>query len=111
MAVQKIDKSEWRAFLDWLSKGLIGARTEIEIASLDIGDQIEAEWLPLLGITYDHKDDVIEVALDGLDHLIEHPREVWADPSVGELISFEVIDGQGVSQIIKLREPLMLPSR
>ena len=111
MAVQKIDKSEWCGFFDWLSKGLIGARAEIEVASLDIGDQIKAEWLPLLGITYDHKDDIIEVALEGLDHLIEHPREVWVDPNAGEPISFDVIDGQGVSQIIKLREPLMLPSR
>ena len=40
---------------------------EIEIASLSICDQIEAEWLPLLGIVYDPKDDIIEVALEGLD--------------------------------------------
>ena len=65
MAVQKIEKGNWRAFFDWLSQGLLGARAEIEVASLDLGDQIEAEWLTLLGIT---------------------------------------------SQIIKLRQPLMLPS-
>ena len=110
MAVQKIDKPEWRAFFDWLSQGLLGARAEIEVASLDLGDQIEAEWLPLLGITYDDKDDVLEIALEGVDHLIYGPREVWADPSVGEMMSFEVIDDRGVSQIIKLRQPLMLPS-
>lgn len=86
------------------------ARAEIEVASLDPVDQIEAERLPLLGITYDQKDDVLEIALDGLDYLIQHPREVWADPSAGEMIGFEVIDGRGVSQIIKLREPLMLRS-
>jgi hypothetical protein len=110
MAVQKIDKSDWRAFFDWLSQGLLGARAEIEVASLDLGDQIEAESLPLLGITYDDKDDLLEVALDGLDHLIYSPREVWADFNVGEMMSFEVIDDRGVSQIIKLRQPLMLPS-
>jgi hypothetical protein len=110
MAVQKVDKRDWRAFFDWLSQSLLGARAEIEVASLDLGDQIEAEWLPLLGITYDDKDDVLEVAFDGLDHLIYGPREVWADTSVGEMMSFEVIDDRGVSQIIKLRQPLMLPS-
>jgi hypothetical protein len=110
MAVQKIDKGDWRAFFDWLSPGLLGARAEIEVASLDLGDQIEAEWLPLLGITYDDKDDVLEVALDGLDHLIYGPQEVWVDLNVGEMMSFEVIDDRGVSQIIKLRQPLMLPS-
>jgi hypothetical protein len=104
------DRQAGMARIDWLSQGLLGARTEIEVASLDLGDQIEAEWLPLLGITYDHKDDVLEIALEGVDHLIYGPREVWADLNVGEMMSFEVIDDQGVSQVIKLRQPLMLPS-
>jgi hypothetical protein len=110
MAVQKMDKADWRAFFDWLSQGLLGARAEIEIASLDLGDQIEAEWVPLLGLTYDDKDDLLEVALEGAEHLIYGPREIWADLNVGEMMSFEVIDGRGVSQIINLRQPLMLPS-
>jgi hypothetical protein len=110
MAVRKIDKPEWRVFFDWLSQGLLGARVEIEVASLELGDQIEAEWLPLLGITYDHKDNLLEIALEGVDHLIHDPRDVWADLNVGEMMSVEVIDDRGVSQIIKLRQPLMLPS-
>ena len=110
MAVQKIDKRDWGAFFDWLSQILLGARAEIEVASLDLGDQIEVEWLPLLGITYDDKNDILEVALEGVDHLIYGPREVWADLNVGEMMSFEVIDDRGVPQIIKLRQPLMLPS-
>jgi len=110
MAAQKIDKSKWQAFFDRLSRGLVGMRAEIEVASLALGDQIEAEWLPLMGITYDSKNDVLEIALEGLDHLIKHPKEVWADAGIGALLNFEVIDGEGVSQIIQLREPLMLPS-
>jgi len=51
MAAQKIEKPEWQAFFDTLSKGLVGMRAEIEVASLALGDQIVAEWLPLLGIT------------------------------------------------------------
>jgi hypothetical protein len=41
--------------------------------------------------------------------LIKSPKEVWVDAGAGELLSFEVIDGESVSQIIQLREPLMLP--
>jgi hypothetical protein len=109
MAAQ-IEKSKWQAFFDRLSRGLVGMRAEIEVASLALGDQIEAEWLPLLGITYDSKNDLLEIALEGLDHLIKHPKEVWADAGIGALLNFEVIDGEGVSQIIQLREPLMLPA-
>ena len=49
MAVQKIDKPEWQAFFDWLSQGLLGARAEIEVASLDLGDQIEAGAAEVIG--------------------------------------------------------------
>jgi hypothetical protein len=108
MAAQKIEKPEWQAFFDTLSKGLVGVRAEIEVASLALGDQIMAKWLPLLGITYDPKGDLLEIALDGLDHMIRKPREVYADSGNGALLSFEIIDADGVSQIILLREPLML---
>lgn len=107
---QKIEKPEWQTFFDTLSKSLVGMRVEIEVASLSLGDQIEAEWLPLLGIAYDPKDDVLEIALDGFDHLIPRPQELYADTGAGTLLSFEVIDADGVSQIVMLREPLMLPA-
>ena len=57
-----------------------------------------------------HRNHRAANGLEGVDHLIYGPREVWADLNVGELMSFEVIDDRGVSQIIKLRQPLMLPS-
>jgi hypothetical protein len=113
MAVRKLDKAEWPAVFTLISKNLAGSRTEIEVDSLNLGSQIEAEWLPLVGITYDHKDDVIDVALDGsdklIDHLIRQPREVFIDETPTELASLEIIDGDGARQIILLREPLLLP--
>lgn len=62
------------------------------------------------GVTYDPKDDLIEVALDGVDHLIEKPREVWIDDDVESLLSIEIVDAEGGRQIIKLRDPLALPA-
>jgi hypothetical protein len=109
MAPRKLDKAEWRPFFDRVSKLLIGKRAEIEVASLALGDQVEAEWLPLLGITYDPKDDVIDIALDGLGHLVPHPREVWVDLAVTGLGSIAIVDGEGARQIVQLRDPLMLP--
>jgi len=109
MTIQKIEKDKWRSFLDGLSRILPAKEAEIEVASLDIGDQIEAEWLPLLGLTYDPKNDVVEVALDGLDHLIHHPRELYIENGAGTMTSLEIVDDEGVSQIVKLRDPLALP--
>src|SRR3979411_2665921 len=107
---KKLEKSQWRAYFDRVSKALIGKRAEIEVASLKLGDQIAAEWLPLVGITYDPKDDILEVALDGVDHLITKPREIYVEEQGLELAAVEVIDAEGVRQIVVLRDPLMLPA-
>jgi hypothetical protein len=50
MEIRKLERDRWKAFFDLVSKGLVGKRVEVEVASMKIGDQIEAEWLPLLGI-------------------------------------------------------------
>jgi hypothetical protein len=96
--------------VDAMSKALGGTkRAEVEVASLKLGDQIEAEWLPLTGIVYDPKDNLIEVVLDKhLDHLIYKPREVFVDAEAVLLKSVEVVDEDGTRQIIKLRDLLML---
>jgi Family of unknown function (DUF5335) len=109
MAIHKLEKETWRPILDAVSKALPGAVAEIEVASLKVGDQIEAEWLPLIGLTYDPKDDIVEVALEGVDHLIHHPREIYLDDGGGAFASLEIVDGDGDKQIVKLKDPLMLP--
>ena len=62
MAPKKLEQGQWQEFFDRVSKVLDGKQAEIEIASLSLGDQVRAEWLPLLGLVYDHKDDLVEVA-------------------------------------------------
>jgi hypothetical protein len=89
---------------------LEGKRAEIEVLSLRLGDQVEAEWLPLLGIVYDPKDDIVEVALDGLDHMIRKPREIYVEDGAQGLLALEIVDADDVRQIIKLRDPLALPA-
>jgi hypothetical protein len=64
MINRKVEKAEWKQFFDVLSKQVEGAHAEIEVASLELGDQIEAEWLPLIGLVYDHKDNAVEIALE-----------------------------------------------
>lgn len=109
MSVQQIDRSG-KVFFDSFTKSLAGKRAEIEVASLDIGDQIEAAWAPLIGMAYDRKDDLVEVTLEGIDHLIGAPREVYVDHDVGGTMSVQIVDSDGTSQIVKLREPLALPA-
>ncbi|MFD2365602.1 DUF5335 family protein [Pseudoduganella sp. GCM10020061] len=109
MATAKLEKAAWQKTFDQMSKSLlVGKQVEIEVIGLSIGAQIEQKWIQLLGVTYDPKGDLIEVLVEGLDHLIPKPREVWVDQGAMGLVSIEVIDADDVRQIIRLREPLML---
>ena len=110
MTAEQIDRSRWAPFFDNLTKNLIGKQAEIEIASLDVGDQVEAEWVPLIGITYDENDDLIEIALEELDHLIRRPREIFVDYGAGGLVAIAIDDGDGNRQIVKLKDSLALPT-
>jgi hypothetical protein len=110
MNTRKLPQAEWRPYLDRISKLLPGKVAEIEVASLNLGNQIEAEWEPLLGLVYDPKSDIIEVVLDGVDHMIPKPRELYVEEEGGMLESLEVIGADGSRQIIRLRDPLMLPA-
>ena len=44
MATRKLDKKEWKTFFDRVSKMLEGKQAEIEVASLRLGAQVQAEW-------------------------------------------------------------------
>jgi hypothetical protein len=105
----KPQPSEWKPLLDRLSKTLIGKRAEVEVAALQLGDQVAADWLPLLGITYDQKDDLIEVALDGFDHMIRRPREINLLQEDGQWSAVQIVDAEDRRHIVRLKEPLMLP--
>src|SRR5215471_7653256 len=110
MATRKLDKAQWRTFFDRLSKMLEGKQAEIEVVSLGLGDQIEAEWLLLLGIAYDPNDDIVEVALEDLDHMIAKPRDVYVEEGPGGVVALEIVDADAVKKFVNPRDPLILLS-
>jgi len=111
MAVRRLERERWRGYFDRVSRVLEGLRAEVEVEGLDLGDQVEAEWLPLHGIVYDPRDDRIEVAMENVDHLIPHPEAVYVDEHGTELRSLEIVDRDGHRQIVRLRAPLALPEK
>lgn len=106
MTISKIEKSEWRDYLNQMSKTILGKDVEIEVDSMAAGHQMESKWAPCLGIVYEPKSDMIEIVLEGLDHMINHPRELYVDNDADNLLSLEIIDEDDVRQIIKVRDPI-----
>jgi hypothetical protein len=104
-----LPKEAWTKFFGRLSRLLEGKRAEVEVASLGLGEQFESEWAPLVGVSYDHKDDVFSVHVGGIDHLIPRPRSLavrWAGPAVESLA---ITDSEGVLHLVRFSEPLILP--
>jgi hypothetical protein len=91
-----------------MSKHLLGNQAEIEVGSLVFGDQVAAKWLHLLGITYDPKGDLVDIALEGFDHLIHQPREIFVEDGPEGLRTMEIVGADQSRQIVKLRQPLMI---
>lgn len=97
---------EWQAYFDKISKALAGEAAFVEIEGLTFGDRIQANCLPLIGITYDSKDDVLEIAMEGLDHLIHRPREIVVSEGAEGLERLDVIDSGRKKQNVRLIKPL-----
>ncbi len=110
MRTETLNKAQWETYLDRLSKVLEGKRATVEVASLDLGDQVEAEELALHGLTYDPKSDLVEVALEGLDHMIRRPKAVQVLHGERGIEALAITDGEGREQIVSFRDPLMLPA-
>ena len=85
-------------------------QVEIEVAGLDLGDQIETEWVLLNGISYDPRDDLLTVFTEGVDHNIPRPQTIRVDDGIDGLHSIEVTDADGHKQIVLLKEALKLPA-
>jgi hypothetical protein len=107
--MKAVKKSDWASFGERVTKGLIGKRAQIEVDSLKLGAQIQAQWVTLFGVDYDPKDDLFEVALEGLDHLINKPREIYAEESASGLTLLAIVDGEGTRHLVRFKDPVMLP--
>ncbi len=108
MATRKIDQSGWSAFFDSLAKNHRARKqvdyAEIRVMSQDIGVQKELSWLPLIGITYDAKDDLIDVSVENMNHMILHPEELYVqDASDGQVSCLEVRRKDGTVELIEIR--------
>lgn len=105
-----VDRSQWTPMLDKLTSDHGGDHVTIEILDPTYGDNPEAERLPFAYANYDHKDDVVFVAVGGnspryptvLRHMVTHPTDVTAtlDPP-----ALRVVDADGTTTLVSFFPP------
>ena len=100
MTTRAIDLSDWHVYLNKVSADLSNRRAEVRIVSPRLGNQVEAAGVRLIGITYDPKNQVLEVALEGLGHLIQKPVELYVQDGPSGVESFSILDAKGNRHIV-----------
>lgn len=110
MTLTEIPRAQWQPFFDAASKLLGNRPTKVEVTGLGIGDRVAADWIELIGITYEPKEDTLTVAVEGLQHRIAQPRHIHAERDVGHIASVEIVDEGGMHHIVQFSTPLELPA-
>jgi hypothetical protein len=111
----EIPRDQWRTYLEEFSKRNLGRPVNLEVLSEELGDQEEAQMLPLEGITLETKGseaESVEIMLGGtgaaddrnLTHTVSQVRLIV--PKVGtdgreEALEIEAEDGTKIILVFK----------
>lgn len=110
MTLTQLAKAQWQPYFDHVSKALGAKLVQVEVNGLRLGSQVQIEWLPLVGISYDPKDDILAVAVEGIEHNIRHPKQIHVEQDVESLYRIQAVDAEGEHHILRLKDPLSLPA-
>lgn len=109
---RRIPIDQWKDYFDhFTSRHLMEdaprAAATIEVLSPRLGDQFAAQTSRCHALAYDPRTDAFEVLLEGVDHHVDSPVEIWVIEDDGERDGFvstlEVICSDGTQEIIHLR--------
>lgn len=108
MAIRKIEKKDWQKYFDTFSKSYLKDNqpeyAAIQILSNLSGVQPESGWLPLEGITYDARSEMLNIKLEDLDHMVSNLSEIYVDEDAdGWINSIELKNSDGSKEIIQIR--------
>lgn len=109
MTVRQLARDDWHPFLEELTRSVRGRQTRVEVASADLGDQRLVENVPLLGLSYDTRGDILEIEFESIGHRVVNPSALFVDQAPSGMIGLEVIGKDGDRTIMRLSEPLLLP--
>jgi hypothetical protein len=108
MQTRDIPREQWIRFFDDFSKNHEGWIVTMEVLGADIGDQEEANNLPLVGISADVKarENRVEIIIGGrpdvdVTRFIERPKHIWVkEPRVPGDEAMEIESEDGIKTIL-----------
>ena len=114
--MREIPRNEWIEFLDSFSRQHEGWLATVEVLGYEIGAQVEAQELPLQGITAELKEgreDAISIILVGrsqerVTHNITGPSHVRLEQAEdGADMTLQIESGGGVTTLVRFRSAVL----
>ena len=114
-STREIRRDEWRQYFDDFSSRLGTTVASIEVTGADIGAQVEAQRGVLGGITYDHGDDIVVIALDAegdasdeLERTVYGPQRIYVEEDDATTV-FDIEDAEGGKTLVRMEPAAQLP--
>jgi hypothetical protein len=110
MTNRELPKNEWINYFKLVSISVEDQSIDLEVAGLEIGDQIEAEWIGFNGISYDTKADCIFVHTPVVDHTIVHPQKVMIVEEGDAIVTINIKD-EDTTQMVHFHRPVKVEEK
>jgi hypothetical protein len=104
----KVPRDKLEKYFDDFTKHFLRNETtiaaDVELLAPEWGDQVEAEGAHLVGVTYDPKENALELTFESGQHRTYHPAEVWTvEETDGFVRAIEVVHDDGAREVVRVR--------
>lgn len=104
---RRVPKDRLASYFDVYTKEFLrGDRpraVDVEVLEREFGDQLAVVGARLLGIAYDRDTEVLELEMDGGDHRISQPREVWiVEEQDGFLSAMQIVHSDDRRELVRV---------
>jgi hypothetical protein len=108
MTTTRIPEERLQSYFDSFSKHFLmqesTVATDVEVLTSELGDQFAAEGARLMGISYDPRSRSIDIEMEGDDHRVYNPSEVWVvEEEDGFLKVIEMVQTDGTREVVRIR--------
>jgi len=107
-STRRLSTDDMKEYFDRFNKHFLNNEStdvaDIEVIGPNIGDQVSATGAHLVGITYDPRNQSLEIALDGGDMRTYKPKQVWAvEEDDGFIRALEIARDDDATEIVRVR--------
>ena len=105
---RRLPQDKLESYFDGFSKHFLKYEStevvDVELLDRDLGDQHLVEGAHLIGITYEPRTNALDIALEGGDHRMYKPKEVWAlEEDDGFVRALEIVNDDDSREVVRVR--------